>query len=65
MYFKDSAHPQGIIGLVAGCFKGAEESWAGQSNKDWWSGIVIKREIENGVYEPEFISLKRLEQEYG
>jgi hypothetical protein len=62
MKFKDAA---GAIGLVAGCFKGAEEAWAGQANLDWWKGIVIKRNISNGVYDPEFVSLKRLSELYG
>ena len=65
VYFKDGAYPNPVIGLVAGCYKGAEESWAGQSNLDWWKGIVIKREISNGSYEPEFVSLKQLEKAYG
>jgi hypothetical protein len=65
LYFKDGAHPRGIIGLVAGCFKGHEESWAGQANHEWWKGIVVKRQIENGIYEPEFISLATLERMYG
>jgi len=65
IYFKDGAHPQGIVGLVAGCFKGAEEDWAGQANNDWWKGVIIKREICNGTYEPEFVSLSRLKKEYG
>lgn len=65
LYFKDTAHPQGIIGLVAGCFKGGSEPWAGQANNDWWKGVVIKRQVENGMYEPQFISLKTLEEEYG
>jgi hypothetical protein len=26
--------------------------------------LVIKREVENGMYEPEFVSLSRLEKEY-
>ena len=60
--FKDAA---GAIGLVAGCFKGADEAWAGQANLDWWSGVVVKREIHNGFYEPEFISLASLQKEYG
>lgn len=60
--FKDAA---GAIGMVVGCFKGAEEGWAGQANLDWWKGVVIKREISNGTYEPEFVSLKRLQQLYG
>jgi hypothetical protein len=63
--FKDGAHPNGIIGLVAGCYKGSEETWAGQANRDWWKGCVIKREISNGIYEPEFVSLKRLKEMYG
>lgn len=65
LYFKDSAHPNGIIGLVAGCYKGADESWAGQANRDWWSGVVVKRQLENGMYEPEFVSFKSLKENYG
>ena len=65
VYFKDGAHPNGIIGLVAGCYKGKEESWAGQANRDWWKGCVVKREIANGIYEPEFVSLYRLRKIYG
>jgi hypothetical protein len=65
LYFKDGAHPRGLIGLVAGCFKGKNEGWAGQANREWWSGVVIKREVEQGLYEPQFISLKTLEQMYG
>tara|TARA_R110000868_G_scaffold246225_1_gene502842 strand:- start:3562 stop:4344 length:783 start_codon:yes stop_codon:yes gene_type:complete len=65
VYFKDGAHPNAIIGMVVGCTKGSEEEWAGQANNDWWKGVVVKREISNGVYEPEFVSLKRLKKEYG
>jgi len=65
VYFKDGAHPTGLIGLVAGCFKGGQEGWAGQANFDWWKGVVVKRNIENGMYDPEFISMERLRQEYG
>ena len=65
LFFKDGAYPTGIIGLVAGCFKGGQESWAGQSNNEWWKGVVVKRNIENGMYDPEFISMERLRAEYG
>ena len=61
IYFRDDAK---AIGLVAGCFKGADESWAGQANRSWWSGVVVKRNLEDGYYEPQFISLKQLEEEY-
>jgi hypothetical protein len=65
MKIRDDVHPYGAIGLVAGCYKGAPEGWAGQMNKEWWSGVVIKREIENGMYEPEFVSQERLQKTYG
>lgn len=65
IYFKDGAHPTGIIGLVAGCYKGADETWAGQANNDWWKGVIVKRNVENGIYDPEFISMSQLEAEYG
>lgn len=65
IYFKDDAYPTANIGAVVGCFKGKDEAWAGQSNLDWWKGVLVKREIENGVYEPEWVSMKTLEREYG
>ena len=65
IFFKDDAYPVASIGLVAGCFKGADEAWAGQANNDWWKGVIIKRDVGNGWYDPEFVSLKRLKEEYG
>lgn len=65
LYFKDSAHPSGIIGLVAGCFKGSEETWAGQANNEWAKGVVIKRDIDGGMYDFEWVSMSRLEKMYG
>lgn len=64
LYFKDDAGSKGAIGLVAGCFKGAAEDWAGQANGEWWSGIIIKRNLSDGVYEPQFVSLETLRREY-
>jgi len=64
IYFKDGAHPNPIIGLVVGCYKGKEETWAGQSQKDWWHGVTILRNIENGWFDPEFISMSRLKDAY-
>lgn len=61
----DYAHPRPILGLVAGCFKGQDSGWAGQANKQWWHGVVIKRGIDQGSYDPEFVSLRRLRQVYG
>lgn len=62
--FDDAAHPSGLVGLVAGCYKGAEEPWAGQSNRGWWSGVVVLRNFNAGMFEPEFVSLDTLRKEY-
>lgn len=65
VYFKDDAYPSPSIGLVAGCFKGRKEEWAGQANREWWAGVIIKRKLEDGWYDPEFVTMERLEAEYG
>lgn len=62
IYFRDDAK---AIGLVAGCYKGAPEGWAGQANDEWYSGVIIKRDLDNGYYDPEFVSYKRLRETYG
>lgn len=54
-----------IHGLVAGCAHEHEASWAGEINKLWSRGVVIKRDVENGDYDLEWVSLKRLRKEYG
>lgn len=65
-YFrKEEAYPHPLNGLVAGCFKGADEPWAGQANREWTKGVVVKTSLENGNYDFRWISLKALEKEYG
>ena len=54
-----------IMGLVAGCFQDYRSSWAGNLNNMWWSGIVRLKGVEDGVYDPEFISLNALKKVYG
>lgn len=65
-YFrKADARPTPINGLVAGCFKGKDENWAGQANVEWSKGVVVKRELENGDYDLQWVSMKALERTYG
>ncbi len=54
-----------IMGCVAGVYQDYESDWAGEVNKLWWRGVVIKHNVENGCYDPEFVSLDRLKKEYG
>lgn len=65
LYFKDEAYPNPSIGMVVGCYKGAEEPWAGQAQNSWWRGVVVMRDVSSGNFDPEFVSMKRLEQQYG
>jgi len=54
-----------IMGMFAGCAIDYEMDWAGLTNDLWWRGVVVKHNVENGVYDPEFISLQRLKDIYG
>lgn len=54
-----------LQGLVAGCYQDYDADWAGEANKLWWRGVVVKRNVENGNYDPSFISLAALKKEYG
>ncbi len=65
--FAERANPYGqkVMGLVCGVYQDYDSDWAGEINRVWWRGAVIKRGVENGAYDPEFISIKRLQREYG
>lgn len=54
-----------IMGLFAGVGHDRTEEFAGASSHLWWPGVIVKKNVEQGVYDPEFISLKSLEKEYG
>lgn len=54
-----------VQGLVAGCFFDYDHEWAGeQVNKLYWRGIVLLKDVENGRFDPEWISLSRLKKAY-
>lgn len=50
--------------LVAGCYFDYNSDWAGKANDLYWRGVVVKRAVNNGEYDPEFISLDQLRKEY-
>jgi len=54
-----------INGLVCGVYQDYWSDWAGEVNKLWWRGVVIKRNVEDGYYDPQFISIDNLRKEYG
>lgn len=52
-------------GLVVGAYQDYDADFAGPANKLWSSGVVIKRAVEKGNYDLEYVSLKRLREAYG
>lgn len=53
-----------IMGLVAGVYQDYNSGWAGTVNKLWTSGVFFLNGVYDGVYDPEFISMKRLKEAY-
>lgn len=54
-----------LMGCFVGCYQDYDADWAGEANKLWWRGVVVKRNVEGGCYDPQFISLDALRKAYG
>lgn len=54
-----------IAGMVAGVYQDYHSGWAGEANKLWWRGVILKEDVEEGFYDFRTISLDRLKREYG
>lgn len=54
-----------LNGLVCGVFQDYRSDWAGVVNDLWWSGVVIKRNVDGtGNYDPQFVSMDFLKEYY-
>ena len=56
---------QKVHGCVVGVYQDYDADFAGPANLLWNPGVVIKRGVENGSYDIEHVSLKRLKEIYG
>lgn len=54
-----------IMGLVAGVYQDYDSKWAGEVNKLWWRGVIVKHNVEDGHYDPQWIGIESLRKEYG
>lgn len=54
-----------IMGLFAGVGHERVEAFAGLSSRLWWNGVIVKHNVDKGVYDPEFVSFDRLRKLYG
>lgn len=62
---RTNPHGRRIMGLVAGCLVDYQSDWAGEQQRLWWPGVVICHNVEDGQYDPEFVSIDRLRRIYG
>ena len=54
-----------IQALCAGVCQEHTSDFAGEAQKLWWNGVVVLKQIYDGGYDPEFISLEQLKERYG
>lgn len=62
---RTNASGRNIHGLVCGCFQDYHAKWAGEANSLWWAGAIIKRAVNAGEYDPQWVSIKEIERKYG
>lgn len=53
-----------LHGLVCGVYQDYRAPWAGEVNNMWYPGVAIKRNVENGHYDLQWVSLAALKKEY-
>lgn len=53
-----------LMGLSVGCYFGYEMDYAGPTNNMYDRGVVIKRNVNKGVYELQWISYETLKKTY-
>lgn len=61
---RTSGNRNKIMGLCAGVYQEHFSSFAGEANHLWHRGVVVKRNVSNGMYDLEWISIERLKKAY-
>lgn len=64
-YKVDRTPGRSLMGLVVGNFIGFNMGYAGQANDMWTDGIAICHNVDDGLYDLEWISMARIKNEYG
>lgn len=54
-----------VIGTVVGCYQDYDNDWAGEVASLWNRGVVVKRNVDKGGYDLQWIRLESLRKEYG
>jgi hypothetical protein len=51
--------------VVAGCYFGHHQDYAGNDNNSWWRGVLVLRNVKDGDFDLEQISYEQMETRYG
>ena len=54
-----------LNGLVVGCYQEFINPWAGPIGKFWQAGVAILRNVEDGEYDLQWVSINSLRKIYG
>jgi len=61
---RTTASGKPVLGLFAGCFQDYSPEFAGNAADKWWRGVCVKRNVEDGNYDLQMISIDSLKKEY-
>jgi hypothetical protein len=64
-HFRDFYEERGKHTLVVGCYFDQFHEFAGPANENYWRGVVLCNNVEDGKYDHSWISLKALREAYG
>ena len=54
-----------VIGLSVGCYLHHKEDYARATQRMWWSGLIVKRNVKNGEYDLETVQYNSIRRKYG
>lgn len=61
---RTNARGKHIHGLVVGVYQDYYSDYAGAANELWWRGVIVLRDVEDGRFNPQWISMDRIRKEY-
>ena len=61
----DTPSGRKLMGLSAGCYLHHKENYAKATQQMWWSGLVVKRNVDKGEYDLEMIEYNTVRRKYG
>lgn len=61
---RSDGNGRNVQGLVTGCYLDYSPEWAGEVTKLWVPGVAILRNVEDGQYDLQWISINSLKKEY-